>query len=694
MRFVLHPAVWLMSRLTFPCKLALVGALFLIPLVLLLALLVPKLDAQIGVSERELVGIQAIQPIKNLTSRIQAHRGMAQLALSGDASARARLAEFESQADESVRKLDEFERRHSEQLSIMRQLLEVKARWRYVREQALARPGEQSFLLHTGFVHYLNNFLMEVADTSGLTLEAELVPYYIAQIAIVQLPNLAEDLGQARALSASAVQRKALTPEERYRLSTLVGEIRNAGNDLLGQTEKVLAAAPSLTALQQPLQDVTGGALAFAAEVQNEVLLSPAIEAEGQALFDAGTLAIDADYRMCNMTMPILERLIQDRLDRLKTEKRLILTVTGLALALAAYLFLGFTDGILKNLAALKEAAGRFAKGDFHAYATLDSRDELQAIATSFNGMTDSVRTMVKRLQASEEKHRLNATVFEHTAESILITDAQRTIVTVNRAFTTLTGYQPEEVVGKTPSLLKSGRHPPEFYRQMWISLIEKGEWQGEIWDRRKDGKIFPAWLTLSAARDETGRTIHYVGIFSDISAIKESQSRIEFMATHDILTGLPNRSLLYDRIHQAIAHASRQREPFALMFIDLDNFKAINDTFGHDLGDHLLQEVSKRINGCMRAEDTLARLGGDEFTAVISGADRASAAATAQRIVEALSAPFSLDGNETRVTASIGISLHTLDGADRHTLMKCADAAMYRAKEAGKNAFHFYSEP
>ncbi len=809
MRFILRPAVWLMSRVPFPGKLALVGVLFLIPLILLLGLLIPRLNDQIAVSGQELAGIRAIRPITILTSRVQAHRGMAQLALSGDAAAPGKLKEFEDQAEESIRKLDEFDRRYGERLDISSQLREIKARWRHIQEQVRTLPEDQSFLLHTEFIHYLNDSLMAVADASGLTLETELVPYYVAQIVVANLPELSENLGQARALSSRAVQRKALTAEERYHLSTLIGKIEDSRNKLLVQMEKALTAAPGLkNRLQQPLRDVTGAALAFAAEVQNEVLLSGTIKAEGQALFDTGTLAIDADYRMCNLTLPTLEGLIQGRLDRLTAEKRLILIVTGLALALAAYLFMGFTNGILKNLAALKDAAGRFASGDFHAYAILDSRDELKAIATSFNGMADSLRAMVKQLRDSEEKHRrlmeqasdvilvgdlrgrlldanlmaekllgysreellamnvlelspepereraatslarlvqegsceeerlalcknglvipmhakctliefdwgrltlgifrdiserkcmenqlrLNATVFEHTAESILITDAERTIITVNPAFTKLTGYLPEEVVGKTPAILKSGRHTKDFYRRMWDSLNEKGEWQGEIWDRRKDGKLFPAWLTLSAARDETGRTIHYVGIFSDISAIKESQSRIEFMATHDTLTGLPNRSLLYDHIHQAIAHASRQQEPFALMFIDLDNFKAVNDAFGHDLGDHLLQEAARRINGCMRAEDTLARLGGDEFTALISSADRESAAATAQRIVEALAPPFSLNGNEVSVTASIGISLHPADGTDRHALMKCADAAMYRAKGMGKNTFRFFN--
>jgi two-component system CheB/CheR fusion protein len=265
--------------------------------------------------------------------------------------------------------------------------------------------------------------------------------------------------------------------------------------------------------------------------------------------------------------------------------------------------------------------------------------------------------------------------------------------VSVNRAFSELTGYAREESVGATPSLLKSGRHEQAFYTEMWSRALAEGSWQGEVWDRRKDGLLFPAWLTISVVRGENGEPRYFVGIFSDISLIKESQRRIERLANFDALTGLPNRNLFLDRLKRAVSRAVRQGEGFALMFIDLDNFKTINDTLGHDAGDLLLQEVARRLEKCIRDGDTAARLGGDEFTVLLETSDQMAVAKTAQRIVEMLAAAFTLRDSKVCVTCSIGISIHPDDGSDDQTLMKNADLAMYRAKQQGKNNFRFFGD-
>jgi diguanylate cyclase (GGDEF)-like protein/PAS domain S-box-containing protein len=292
----------------------------------------------------------------------------------------------------------------------------------------------------------------------------------------------------------------------------------------------------------------------------------------------------------------------------------------------------------------------------------------------------------------AEEKLYLAARVFDKAGEGIIVTDSNQHIVTVNEAFTHITGYQLEEVIGKTPTFLSSGRHTNAFYAEMWQSINVNGWWQGEIWNHRKNGEIYPEWLTINAVYDANNQLLNYVGIFSDISLVKESQKRIEFLATHDELTGLPNRALFYDHVNHAIEYAKRHDKTFALLFIDLDDFKVINDSLGHDAGDFLLQEIGLRIQNTLRSEDTIARFGGDEFVMIIEDANQQIADITAKRISETIAHPLNLSIKTAYITASIGISLFPHDGMDVDTLLKHADNAMYRAKDFGKATHHFFT--
>jgi diguanylate cyclase (GGDEF)-like protein/PAS domain S-box-containing protein len=281
--------------------------------------------------------------------------------------------------------------------------------------------------------------------------------------------------------------------------------------------------------------------------------------------------------------------------------------------------------------------------------------------------------------------------VFEHASEGVMVTDAQSRIINVNHAFTAVTGYPRHEVIGKTPSILNSRRQDAAFYRQLWQSLVDTGHWAGEIWNRRKNGEIYLEWLSISAIRNDEGNTSHYVSVFSDITKTKQDEERLYRLAHYDPLTSLPNRLLFQDRLQQAMAHATRNRRTVALMLLDLDRFKLINDTLGHDAGDKLLIDVSDRLTGCLRESDTVARLGGDEFTVVVPDlADAEGAAEVARKIIDALSVPFLIAGQEIFVTTSIGISLFPAHGDSVETLTKAADIAMYQAKEQGGNTFQF----
>ncbi|MDP1526812.1 MAG: diguanylate cyclase [Rhodocyclaceae bacterium] len=287
---------------------------------------------------------------------------------------------------------------------------------------------------------------------------------------------------------------------------------------------------------------------------------------------------------------------------------------------------------------------------------------------------------------------RLSGKIFENTQEGILVTDAQGAILAVNQAFVVVTGYSEQEAIGCKPSMLKSGRHDLAFYADMWHTLRKNRQWSGEIWNRRKSGEVFPEWLNISAIDDDEGNILNYVAIFSDITKIKQNEERLRHLAHFDALTSLPNRFLFQNHVELALAQAVRNNRQFAIMFLDLDHFKAVNDSLGHRAGDLVLTGVAERLSACLRAGDTLSRFGGDEFNALLPDLDnKAAAVSVAKKFVEVLSHPFQIEGKEFHITTSIGIAIYPQDGLNLDQLTRAADAAMYQAKAQGRNAYQFY---
>ncbi len=308
-------------------------------------------------------------------------------------------------------------------------------------------------------------------------------------------------------------------------------------------------------------------------------------------------------------------------------------------------------------------------------------------------GMLVSVRDLTQQRQM-EERLRLSASVFENTSEGVVISDTQGTVVEVNSAFTEILGYGHDEVIGQNPRMWKSDRHDESFYRDFWNSLMTVGRWRGEIWNRRKDGSVFPEWLSISQVVDSEGKLTHFIGVFTDISHLKESQKQLDHLAHHDALTDLPNRLLYVERLTQAIKHAGRQKKQLAIIFIDLDRFKNINDSLGHPAGDQLLCKVAERLEDVVREDDTVARISGDEFVLLLEDIGGSNNAAhVAQKVMRIFESSFQLEGREVQTSASLGISLYPQDGDDAATLLRNADAAMYRAKDEGRNNYEFYTE-
>ncbi len=337
--------------------------------------------------------------------------------------------------------------------------------------------------------------------------------------------------------------------------------------------------------------------------------------------------------------------------------------------------------------------------------------DEIGSLATSFSLMHERLRSSHEEIRkinlTLEEKVnertaelikandnlKFMARVMESTSEGVVITDLNAQILKVNEAFCRMCGYEPDEIIGQNPRIMKSDRHDAEFYREMWDRITSTGQWSGEIWDRRKNGEVYPKWLTINTIYDENGRPINYVGISTDITRVKKAEEQLHQLAYFDPLTGLPNRTLFHDRLSQAMGRSNRYRHRIGLLYLDLDRFKDINETLGHAAGDNLLVEVSHRIKGRVRESDTVCRLGGDEFTVILDHiTTNDHVRLIAENIITGLGRPFTLLDREVYANASIGIAIFPDDDNSTEGLLRKADSAMYMAKDAGRGTYRFAS--
>jgi diguanylate cyclase (GGDEF)-like protein/PAS domain S-box-containing protein len=318
----------------------------------------------------------------------------------------------------------------------------------------------------------------------------------------------------------------------------------------------------------------------------------------------------------------------------------------------------------------------------------LDETDVSKGIIWIMLDITERVEVE----EGAESQLRLSAKVFEQSREGIVVTAADASIISVNKAFVELTGFNEAEALGKNPRFLASGRHHKNFYQLLWDTVVTTGHWQGEIWNRRKDGSIYPEWLSITRVLNPLGVLTNYIGIFSDITHRKIAEEKIQRMAHYDPLTGLPNRALLVDRANQAIRRAERNGESLALLYVDLDHFKNINDTLGHSVGDELLVELAQRLKVSLREQDTVSRQGGDEFIILLPDTTTTGAIYVAEKLLQVIPEPFRVGDYELITTPSIGVAIYPADGEDLGALSKSADIAMYRAKQSGRNSYQFFT--
>ncbi len=400
------------------------------------------------------------------------------------------------------------------------------------------------------------------------------------------------------------------------------------------------------------------------------------------------------DYKGFGWTAVVREDITTAFAPARALQQRILLAgaAIGLFFSWLSWLMAGRIAGPIRriSLEAEKVAAGELS----YDVPLHGSDNEVGHLSQAIHDMVENLTREIKQRREAEAGMRLAAKVFEQNSEAIVVTDADNRIVMVNRAFSEITGYPVDDVIGQNPRFMASGRQQVQFYRSMWKELLEKDSWRGEIWNKRKDGDVFPELLTISVVRNEQGEITNYIGVFIDITERKREEERIIRLANFDTLSGLPNRNLLMDRIEQGVAQAERHGSKMAMLFIDLDHFKHINDSLGHDIGDELLKRVAERLKLCLRRTDTLARQGGDEFIALVTDiGSEAEAGFVAEKMIASCETAFEINGHHLHVTPSIGISMCPDDGDTQVQLMRNADLAMYRAKDSGRNRFAFYEE-
>lgn len=517
------------------------------------------------------------------------------------------------------------------------------------------------------------------------------------------IEEIESSLSYFRALSLShlasenAVSMNEIAQEAREVEKNIQASFELITTDLVADHPESLEETQTVLLMSREYMDAVGEVLEISSDFEKEEAFAHMSRAESRYL------------SFINSSLQALKRHEFDHLANLRTtitagvERNLSITLVigisgGIVILAIAFIV---TRRITSRLDYLLDWSKMISSGNLAASIEADSSDEVGMLSVSMNNMATSIRSAQKdltdaklRAEKAAEEIRIYDNAFKNSGEAMLISDSENNIINVNAAFTRDTGYELSDVIGKNPRLLSSGQTSKEVYQEMWRALHSKGFWQGELWDKRKDGKIFPKWAVISAIRDDRNEVLFYMSSFTDISERKQQEEEIERLAHHDRLTGLLNRFSMESHLEQAISSAGRAEQKLAVLFIDLDRFKNVNDSLGHHAGDELLVKVGKRLKLCVRDSDVVARIGGDEFVVVSTGIkDNSHAAVLAEKILVRISMPYDISGTEIMISPSIGISVYPEDGRTVDDLMKTADVAMYHAKDLGRNTYQYFTE-
>ncbi|MBI5436604.1 MAG: EAL domain-containing protein [Nitrosomonadales bacterium] len=700
MQRIFLPAIALLNRMGYTRKFTLLWLASLVAIAVVVYSLFTSLEQVIQPSQRQLQGLALIEPISRTVQFIQQHRGISAALLGGNEAMRERRAAKERETAEVFKAMEGV---LPPGLTSNEAFRRIKADWEQLRKEGLHWAVAENFAAHTRLIEQILLFEVLVADEYLLTLDQEIASSYLINTAIISLPHTLEHFGQIRAYGTGILARKQITESQKIELKVMMSE--------LGSTLKLLNINLEKTgrynlAMRESLLEAYGGIAGSVQKITDLVvsdIFTGRFATPPDDFLKIATAEIDKGYtQMHRALLPTAKILIEARIARAKNT---LYTNTGIAflvLLLVVYLSVSIYYAIIDSIQTLVRSAYTFAGGDLGVRVKLGTRDELSQVGDSFNKMADGFNELLEEhkraeLTLIESRERLNA-VIETAMDAVVQMDAAGIITGWNRQAEKIFGWSRKEAAGR---MMNEMIIPPQ-YREAHNNGLKRFLLTGEgpILNSRvefmamhRDGHEFPIELSITVIKAEGKHEFN--GFIHDITNRKKSDDLIWKQANFDTLTGLPNRRMFYDRLEQDIKKADRAEFKIALLFIDLDKFKEVNDTLGHSMGDILLVEAARRIGDCVRETDTVARLGGDEFIVILAELDDdiGSVERVAEGILRKLGEPFRLGDEVAYVSASIGITLYPDDATGTEDLLKNADQAMYTAKDKGRNRFSYFTQ-
>jgi len=678
-----------MARLNFTQRSVLLALIVLFSLANLSHLLYQHLTKEAQMYQQQLKGIEIFPYVFKSIQEIQQHRGISAGVLGGGKNLDSLLKEKQEQTNSYLSLLKQtLPAIYTEKASWKT----IETRWKFITTQGMALSVKDNFDLQTQLISELFTLLQFIADDFHLKTLEDLDRYYLINTSLNQLIPAQEFLGQTRAFGTGILVKQQSSEEQRRIIYGLLSQVNYSTRQLSKDLEKTIYYNPLMKEALSPFIIKIKSSNEEFSQLVTRHILNQQYGIEAKKYFQLTTVSINANYKVFyDVLLPTIKKLTGNQLDNVENILQQTLIIISLFFTLFLYFAIGTYIAMHRNIQSISNSAVALAKGNLNNRITINANNELSLLGNSFNYMAEQLSQLLRE----EQKNRARAEAIVNSShEGITITNGEGIIIDVNPAFSKLTGYHKDEVLGHKPSMLSSGKQGVEFYQNMWGCIHENGLWSGEVWNSKKNGELFVAHLTITAITDPTKKdTLLYVGMLSDITESRQQQKNLELMAHYDVLTQLPNRALFSDRFSLAIAHSKRHNSLLAICFLDLDNFKPINDNYGHSAGDKLLIEVAKRISACVRDEDTVSRQGGDEFTLLLGDITSIEQCEEIlERIHASLSQTFFIDGLSHHISASSGVTLYPDDNADIDTLIRHADQAMYQSKLAGKHQFQLFN--